>query len=415
LILAMLSSSASAQGLSELTPGQVREDFQVFCSEVKSTYAYFDGKATRWDRVAALYDRDVRRVRTREEFIQVLERAINELYDDHAQLTVNTATSPMLVPSGTDLWAEWKGSVATVVAVKQGSDAERAGIEPGAVIVSVNGVAIARASEQMMGRAVPRNDRAVRNWALRHVLAGHHGEARRIEAIQDQRKQWFDLPAERTVSQDHAPIAFRRIEDGVGYIRFNDSLGDSATIGAFDRALASLRDTRGLIVDLRDTPSGGNSTVARGILGRFVSHETGYQKHVLVGEERETGIRRSWIELVSPRGPFRYEKNVVVLIGRWTGSMGEGIAIGFDALGKTTVGSPMAQLLGATYRIELPNSKIGVNLPAERLYHVNGTPREAYEPTISVRDGSGQKDASMEAALRAVAATAGRNDIHGQR
>ena len=402
LAVLVLAGNASAKAPSDLTPEQVREDFRAFCSEVQSTYAYFDGKATRWDEVPALYDGEVRQVRTRDELIGVLERAMNELYDDHAQLTANTSTSPMLVPSGTDLWAEWVGTEATVTAVRHESDAERAGVRPGAIVVSVNGIPVAEACEGIIGRTVPRTDPAIRNWALRHVLAGRHGEARRIEAIQGGRRGRFDLPERRMSRTARAPVSSKSMEGGVGYIRFNDSLGDNGAIKAFDRALESLRATHGLVIDLRDTPSGGNSTVARGILGRFVDHETGYQKHVLVAEERETGIRRSWIELVSPRGPFQYDKKVAVLIGRWTGSMGEGIAIGFDALGKATVGGPMAQLRGATYHVELPNSKIGVNLPAERLYHVNGTPREAFVPSIPVPDSAGADNAPLKAALRVV-------------
>ena len=32
----------------------------------------------------------------------------------------------------------------------------------------------------------------------------------------------------------------------------------------------------------------------------------------------------------------------------------------------------------------MPNTKIGFNLSEERLYHVNGTPRELYRPAIEV-------------------------------
>jgi carboxyl-terminal processing protease len=67
----------------------------------------------------------------------------------------------------------------------------------------------------------------------------------------------------------------------------------------------------------------------------------------------------------------------------------------------------MAQLLGATYRIDLPNSKIGVNVPAERLYHVDGRPREAYQPTISVSGASGAADKVLDAAVDAIMSTAG--------
>ena len=411
LVAALLSIGAPTGAPAELTPAQIREDFAVFWSGVKATYAYFEVKATRWEDVAALYGEDVRRAGSRPELIDLLEAAIAELYDDHAHLTVNTARSPKLVPSGTDLWAEWVGPAATVTDVRPESDAERSGIRPGAVVVSINGARVAELVDRTIGRAVPKSDPAARNWALRRVLAGRHGEARRIVLNQGAQKREIELPARTTGSSpDPPPVTFRRLDDGVGYIRFNDSLGHAATIGEFDRALAALSDTRGLVIDLRATPSGGNSTVARGILGRFVTSEIGYQKHVAPEEERETGVKRSWIELVSPRGPFRYSGNVAVLVGRWTGSMGEGLAIGFDGVGRgTVVGGPMAQLLGATYRIELPNSKIGVSLPGERLYHVNGSPREGFLPKVAVA----APDDVLEAGVKAVSGSPGKREGPG--
>ncbi len=146
--------------------------------------------------------------------------------------------------------------------------------------------------------------------------------------------------------------------------------------------------------------------MARGILGRFVRQDLPYQKHVLPSEERETGVRRSWLELVSSRGEFIYSQPVVVLVNRWTGSMGEGLAIGFDATGAgTVVGTPMARLVGATTHFTLPHTGIGINVPTERLYHVNGTPREAFEPTVHVDVGStADQDPFVEAALRFLAA-----------
>ncbi|HZE07663.1 MAG TPA: hypothetical protein VE110_02805, partial [Gemmatimonadaceae bacterium] len=44
----------------------------------------------------------------------------------------------------------------------------------------------------------------------------------------------------------------------------------------------------------------------------------------------------------------------------------------------------MAHLRGATYHLTLPRSQIGVNLPVEQLFHVNGTPREDYVPAVQV-------------------------------
>ena len=408
LAAALLSIGAPAEAPPEPTPVQIREDFAAFVSGVKATYAYFDVKSTRWDDVAGLYEPDVRRARSRQDLIELLESAIAELYDDHAHLTVNTARSPKLVPSGTDIWAEWKGPAATVTDVRPESDAEQAGIRAGAVVLSIDGVPVADAVDRAIGRAVPKVDPSARNWALRRVLAGRHGETRRIGLDQAGQKRTIELPARPGVSSNDPPVTFRKLDGEIGYVRFNDSLGGNATVREFDRALDALRETRGLLIDLRSTPSGGNSTVARGILGRFVTREAGYQKHVAPEEERDTGVKRSWIELVSPRGPFPYTGDVAVLVGRWTGSMGEGLAIGFDGVGRgTVIGGPMAQLLGATYRIELPNSKIGVSLPAERLYHVNGTPRESFRPIAVAPGRDAGEDDVLKAGLRAIRARPG--------
>ena len=116
-------------------------------------------------------------------------------------------------------------------------------------------------------------------------------------------------------------------------------------------------------------------------------------------------MKRSWVEIVSPRGDFRYAAPVVVLVDHWTGSMGEGIAIGMDGLKRATVvGTEMAGLLGATTGITLPNSKIGVNFPVEKLFHVNGTPREDFVPPVYVDllkpEDQNAQDAVLETGLR---------------
>jgi carboxyl-terminal processing protease len=93
---------------------------------------------------------------------------------------------------------------------------------------------------------------------------------------------------------------------------------------------------------------------------------------------------------------------VFVLCGRWTGSMGEGLVIGFDALGHTSVGSPMAHLLGALFHETLPASQAQVELGEEQLLHVNGTPREAFQPTIAVDPAEARLDGdpAFDALLR---------------
>jgi C-terminal processing protease CtpA/Prc len=293
---------------------------------------------------------------------------------------------------------------AVITQVRGGSDAARAGLAAGDAVVEFNGQKIGDAVEFRMGRAYSHALPGARDWALRAVLAGHHGERRLLRVQRAGTLETVNLPGPDQFSGTVALVTASEIRPGVGCISVNNSLGTRGVVREFDAALERLRDTRALVIDLRNTPSGGNTPLARGILRRFVPAEMPYQKHVLVSEEKMTGIRRSWLELVSPRDGLSYRKPVVVLVGRWTGSMGEGLAIGFDAThAATVVGTGMAGLMGATYSVTLPHTGIGMNLPAERLYHVNGTPRETFRPTVMVDVGPANGgDPFITAALHAL-------------
>ena len=144
--------------------------------------------------------------------------------------------------------------------------------------------------------------------------------------------------------------------------------------------MADARPGQRVVLDLTDTASGGNTVVARGVMGWFVDGPTAYQIHNWPADERRTGIPRQWIEQVLPRPGKRHRGPVTVRVGRWTGSMGEGLAVGMDAIGADVVGDPMAGLLGGIYDHRLANSGTVIKLPTERLYTVDGLPREAYRP-----------------------------------
>ncbi|HET7905042.1 MAG TPA: S41 family peptidase [Candidatus Eisenbacteria bacterium] len=276
-------------------------------------------------------------------------------------------------------------------------------------VVTVAGAPVEEAVAALLPRSLRAPDPAARDWALRVALAGTHDAPVRVTAAAGPgagsgAKAFEFVPG---VTDPGRQIDFEMLAGGVALVRIHNSLGDTGTIAAFDSALDAARSAKGLILDLRDTPSGGTSTVARGILGRLVREERPYQRHELPSEERDFGVKRSWVEYVSPRGPFAFEAPVVALVGPWTGSMGEGIAIGLDGMKRAAVlGAPMAGLLGALYQESLPNTGFVVRVPAERLYHVDGRPRERFVPrsprfeTTESRGGSANDEPLVREALR---------------
>ncbi|WP_158011091.1 S41 family peptidase [Hymenobacter lapidarius] len=389
-----------------LTRQQYQADFNYFWNTVRTNYCYFPQKQTDWEQVHALYQPQLDTLNTRRAFVRLLENALAELYDPHAGLSTNRPDSRRLVPTGTDVWAEFAGSRAVVRAVRPAFGAERSGVRPGMVVTAVNGVPVEEAIKLFLPRGLRQADAAARNFGLLQLLAGDH-RTPRVWSLRAAGSTLTARPDEAGMQLENIRYPMRlevRRIGAVGYIKVNNCLFDNGLIAPFDSVLTALGDTQGLILDLRETPSGGNTTVARAIMGRFIKSEAPYQRHELP-EEAQTQTRRSWLELVGPRG-VRYAAPLVVLVGRWTGSMGEGLAIGFDALGRATVvGSEMARLNGAIYSYKLPNSGIGFSIPVERLFHVNGQPREAFRPPVyldpeaSARGSDAASDPALQKAL----------------
>ena len=225
-------------------------------------------------------------------------------------------------------------------------------------MIAINGEAVAEAVARIAPKFLVRDDPAARAWVLQVALAGRHErELTRLSIRSGGRFQELEFTAAHPPPA--APLSHRVIGGvggvgGVGQVRIHNSLGDPVLVQAFDQALADMAGVAALVIDLRDTPSGGTSSVARGIIGRLVNRPLRYQRHELVAEFRSNGIRRVWDEYAVPRGvPFL--RPVVVLVGPWTGSMSEGLAIGLNATrGPPVLGRPMAHLLGALGETVLP-------------------------------------------------------------
>ena len=374
------------------------EDFDEAWTFVRDAYAYFEDDVD-WTKARDVLRPRAARIQDREAFIGLLEELIEHLCDHHAHLGVNTPSSPRLIPSGSDLWAEHRDGEAYIVDVRPGSNAERAGLRPKMQIVSINDQPTREAVTARLPVGLSSDNSIARDWALRTLLAGRHNASVSVEVRDGERDQVVEFEPGET-NRPSEPLTSRILELNIGYVRIHDSLGFGGTKFAWDAALKDLTTTRGLILDLRDTPGGGNTSVARALIGRLISVELPYQRHELPNNERREKARHSWVERVKPRGLNAYDKPVAVLVGRWTASMGEGVAIGLDAMQRARVfGSSMAGLRGAIYSRKLTHTNVSVQVPAERLYHLDGTPREAFVPEVVVEQKTGE-DAPLIAAIQ---------------
>jgi hypothetical protein len=329
--------------------------------------------------------REAEAVSDRRSLLRHAERALIALADHHAITGASFPDSWAVVPSYSDLWIEKSGGAFIVTAVRRGSPAALAGVRVRDALHAVGGVPAAEAVAGFWRDLGLAPDDGRDAFAARILAAGRRNAIRRLTFRRGGALIRLDLPSLYAVARGARPPVSVARAGGRLTIRFNDSLGESATIAAFDAAMAGARPGQPILIDLTDTPSGGNTIVARAVLGWFVDRPRFYQVHNLPGEERRTGVARQWAEQVLPRPGRRHRGPVTVAVGRWTGSMGEGLAIGFDAIGARVTGTRMAGLLGAVYDHRLEHSGLVLKLPSERLMAVDGTPREDFAPRLMGR------------------------------
>ena len=390
IIIAFCQLSILASGqTNKFTNDNYKEDFNFFWKSVNDEYAYFHKKNTDWDKIKSVYSPLIANVTNRDQFVSVLERALYEIYDHHAILNTNTDSSFRLVPSGTDIWAQYVNGKPVVIELRKGFGAESVGVLPGMEIIAINDVPAEKAISNHLPQCLRTPDVEAKNFVLRQLLAGDHIHNRKLtlKYNNETRDYYPDIDGMKLEHIQHADKVEIKMFGKTGYIKINDCLYDNDLIPAFDSAMQLMKNTSSLVLDLRETPSGGNTTVARAILGWFVNKEHFFQKHEYYGEEKSFGIKHIWEEMVSPREKKYYNKPLVILCDHWTASLGEALVIGFDALKRpntAVIGTPLARLYGAVYSYEMPNTKIHFSFPAERLYHVNGAPREKYTPAILI-------------------------------
>lgn len=371
---------------------------------LRGTYAYLDrddfdvdAHLTRVGRAAAL-------AADAASFRRIALRGTYAFADPHLLVTPLADDDLNVWPTSGDLAITAIGDRFVVADVRAGSAADDAGVRPGWRLIEADGAAITEAVAALLAEVDAPSD-AQRGYAAT-LLANGRRVGDRLLRFDVSEVALANPRALARVVAERPPLGVTWHGDVV-VIRLENSLGRMETIPAFDEAIEAAASARAVVLDARNTPSGGNTDVARAILGHFVAEPRPYQMHTIPAVARETSVPRQFVEYVLPRAP-RVEVPVVVLGGRWTGSMGEGVVIGMSgAAGARTFASDMGDLRGALHSFDLERSGATLELGAEALFHVDGTPREAYVADVplerSDRDAQGG-DPALDAALGWLAA-----------
>lgn len=241
----------ASEGSQEFSGADFVEDFEFLWDSFSREYAYFDDVPVDWQKVRQHYFRQVETAATLDAFMTVVEQVLEELCDNHVHLTTNTSTSPRIVPARSDLHARWQEGRAVIRAVRAGFAADGSGLLPGDIVIDLDETPIEELADSRLPVAAVEITPEMRNWALNRVLAGHRGVDRHIRFQRGTQELVVTVEAgtfDRIYSRQHATqLDSKWLPDRVGYIRFNDSLGDDSVVGVFDLTLEEFGAAAGII------------------------------------------------------------------------------------------------------------------------------------------------------------------------
>ena len=372
------------------------EDFDELWTTLAQRYCFLADKATDWRRVYKMYRPIALAASSEAAFAEAVRRVLAELYDAHTHLSDPIDGMPRWPLY--DVLAERQDGAIRIAAVQEDSAAANAGLAPGDVILAIGDQPVHQVVSDRSPRCLARPDPAADAYAISVAVAGRRGQARRFSvATPGAAPRVVPLPLLQR--PDPPNVEWRRLDGGIGYIAIR-SFADMAVATAFDQALAALRESSGLIVDVRGN-GGGDTAVAKPIMGRFITAPKPYATM-----RRREGARLSapWNEIVEPSGPFTYTRPVVVLANHWSGSMAEGFPMGMRDIGRATiVGTRMMGLGAAVFPLRLDRTGIAAQYSGEPVYDIKGNPRWLMQPDITVPEGGDILVAGirvLEAAIR---------------
>ena len=220
------------------------------------------------------YGKKIDSINSKGETLLFFEYLLDEFYDNHLHLKANNQHSFRLY---SPLYSITRNGKTTIKNVWQTQIENPDSKIIGAEIQKFNGIDFQKTVNNFPTSCNDKNSDEVRTWIGNKILAGRYDEPR-ILTLKLSGGKMIEFDLDKVKLKNNDGLLTSRKVDNIGIIHINDSLGNSELINAFDKELDGLFDTKGLILDLRNTADGGNTYVARGIMGRFIEKDEPFSK-----------------------------------------------------------------------------------------------------------------------------------------
>jgi carboxyl-terminal processing protease len=241
-----------------------------------------------------------------------------------------------------------RDSLPRVIEVYDGTPAEQAGLQPGDILVSIDGQPVAgMALDQMTG-----------------LVRGPAGSS--VQIVVRRGDDPEEIPY--TVQRAEIHLQFvkdKLVQDDIGYVLLR-GFPEPSVIDSIEQDITSFQaeGVHGLILDLRGN-SGGRIDVGTRLLGDFLPSGTSIYQEVDRGGRNSTH---------ATHGNGQYDMPLVVLVDGGTASMGEIFAAAVQAHGAATiVGSTTSGSVAAAQVFGLPDGS-GLQVTVFEILSSDGKP-----------------------------------------
>jgi carboxyl-terminal processing protease len=337
--IALLIPLARAQN-SALSPVERGKIFEQVWKLINDKYYDSSFNAVDWRQVHDRYRPRLTDIRNDRDFYDLLKQMTGELHDAHTRFRSpderQRANRLQSVNPGLGI-GEVDGQP-VVISVETESDAERAGIEPGMIISTVNGVGfaqeVARAQSEIGSSS---SGRATALLSYYWLLSGDPNTSIRIGLVRPDGSHFDAVITRRVVSQAPALLP-KPLPSGYTYLKL--PVFDEEATKQLKTALAKSKSPRGLILDLRGN-TGGDFRAVLNAADYFFPEKVSFGKVIARSGKKPSLILRMLgvpADLnVGDAGENAFTGPVVILVNEGSASGAELFAAGMQENGRAAV------------------------------------------------------------------------------
>jgi carboxyl-terminal processing protease len=323
-----------------LSPKDRQEVFENVWKGVHDRYYDPEFHGVNWEEVGKRYRVQVDGVKDDAEFYALLNKMTGELHDAHTRFNSPSQWENRQKNQGVSIgftMSELDGKV-VVTDVIPNSNASAAGIEPGMIVLTVDGQPIADKIAESARTVIPSSTERITR--VRVVAGVFKGPADTSYKIGLQRADASTL--EVTIAKQLIPrppdVTSRALPSGEAYIRFD---GFQIPVEKeFMEALEKFKDAPGLIIDLRFN-GGGRGDVLKTLAGYLYDQKTLFAQYMTrkdISSEEKTGSIKGHREMNAGKdGGQIYSGPLVLLTTTGTASSSEMFAGGLQETGRAKV------------------------------------------------------------------------------